>query len=150
VTFVLLLYAYLLFDSWFAGYRRVVASVAGYLLFSVWLNCGEYFVPFIAGMYLGGWIPAKPVSERPPWTRHVARNLFEIQRLCYPFFLVHGGLQLALVRLTNWNPVAIVAVAFGGTVVIALVVHRASESLLAIVVARLGTSRSRERMAVAI
>jgi hypothetical protein len=151
VTFVLLLYAYLLVDSCFAGYRRVAVSVAGYLLFSVWLGCGEYFVPFLAGMYLGGWMPAKPVSARPLWARRLARGLFEVQRVCYPFFLTHGGLQLALIRLTDWTPMTVAAVAFGGTVLIALVIHRASESLLAVVIARLdGRGRAVERVAVAV
>jgi hypothetical protein len=137
VTFVLLLYVYLLVDSCFNGAWRLVVAAAGYVVFSLWLDRAEYFVPFIFGMYIGGLMPPRPVAARSPVERRAARTLFTMQRLCYPFFLTHGGLQLALVRFTAWSPVTLFVVSLSATIVASVLVDRVSEPLLRVVIGRL-------------
>jgi hypothetical protein len=137
VTFVLLLYGYLLVDSCFSGVSRLVVTAAGYVVFDVWLDRAEYFIPFILGMYIGGLVPPRPVAARSLVGRRAARALFTMQRLCYPFFLAHGGLQLALVRFTSWSPVTLFVVSLTATIAASVVVELVSEPLLRVVIGRL-------------
>jgi hypothetical protein len=129
VTFVLLLYGYLLLDSFATGWQRVVLTVAGFLFFAHF-GYAEYFLAFSVGLYLSAWAPPRLNLSRSAWMRSTAVGLFEAQQLCYPFFLVHGGVQLGMVKLTGLSPAPLFVTSLLLSVTAAFAVHRVSEPLL--------------------
>jgi hypothetical protein len=130
VTFVLLLYAYLLVDSLVDGWHRLVLSALGFLFFDRWLACGEYFVAFTVGLYSSAWAPPRLNPCRRAFSRAVARLLFHAQQLCYPFFLAHGGIQLAMLRFTSFNPRSLFISSLLLSAAAAVVVDRMTQPLL--------------------
>jgi peptidoglycan/LPS O-acetylase OafA/YrhL len=130
VTFVLLLYAYLLVDSFFAGWKRLVVTAAGFMVFGRWLGCGEYYLPFTVGLYLAAWVPPAPRLSRGEVARRAAPALFKLQQLCYPFFLVHGAVQLAMIRVTGLTPLLLFAASLSTTILLAAVLQRMADQLM--------------------
>lgn len=129
VGFVLLLYAYLFVDGFLKGWTRLLLAAAGFLFFGTWLELRENYLAFLAGLAMAAWLPPQPNEHRGVQMRVVARNLFRMQEVCYPFFLVHGAVLLAVLRVLPSGPAAI-AVAFGASVIGALAVDAISRPLL--------------------
>lgn len=122
VTFVLLLYAYLLADSFLASWMRFVLAAAAYPLFAVWLPCREYYLAFLIGLFASAVTPPRLAANRPAWLQGVARTAFRLQDFCYPFFLVHGAVLLATFRVGGRNTWLTFVVAFVSSVVAAYAV----------------------------
>lgn len=130
VTFVLLLYGYLLLDSFLDGWWRLVLTAFGFLVFGGWLGCGDYFAAFTVGLYVASWAPPRPRWSRRQLTRAFARLSFRVQELCYPFFLAHGAVLLVMVKLTHLSPLPLFALSLVISMVVALAIDRVTKPLL--------------------
>ena len=129
VTFVLLLYAYLLADSFVDGWHRLLLTGLALPVFH-WLDCAQYFIAFSIGLYLSTWFPPNPVRARQRLEAELARVTFRAQELCYPFFLAHGAVLLGMLKVLRLGPVPLLVVSLLVSVVAAWVVQTASRPLL--------------------
>jgi hypothetical protein len=121
VTFVLLLYAYLLIDSFFRGWQRLIVSAFGFAFFG-WMGTNEYFWPFTVGLYAAAWFPIRLHTARRPMIARLAGVSYQLQELCYPFFLVHGGIQLVFFKLGWTAPVPLFVASLAASCVAAVIV----------------------------
>jgi hypothetical protein len=143
VGFVLLLYVYLLADSFAAGWQRWLLAAAGFVAFDA-IGCREYFVPFLLGLLAATWRPPQLSRDRPPAVRRVARITFRLQELCYPFFLAHGGVQLIVYKLRLFNDATAFAVAFGASVIAAMAINSIAAMADGLFARRFTESRGRD------
>lgn len=141
VTFVLLLYGYLLIDSYADGWQRLAVTAIGLVAFGR-LALNEYFVPFSIGLYLAALLPPRLAVGRTKVTASVARLLFRVQELCYPFFLAHGAVLLAMLKVFRFSPVPLFVVSLLMSVVAAWVVESLSRPLMKFAIQTLGSTPS--------
>ncbi len=98
ITFVLLLYFFIFFQSFFNHYfLKVLAWLAGFLVFYLLFDKSHYFISFGLGFFLASFLP--PVSKKPAENYRSIKFLFSLQDHCYGFFLIHGGVLIFLYNI---------------------------------------------------
>jgi hypothetical protein len=102
ITFILLLYLFIYFQSFFnATYLKLIAWLIGLLFFGVALNKLYYFLAFGSGFFLSKIMT--PLSKEEHKESFVSRILFDLQKYCYYFFLIHGGILIFLFNILKLN-----------------------------------------------
>lgn len=98
ITFVLLLYGFNYFLSFFNGFILTsIAWLIGLMIFSLVLNKFYYFVSFGTEFFISKLIipPEKSEYKKNIYTR----ALYQLQKYCYSFFLIHGGILIFLYHI---------------------------------------------------
>lgn len=109
ITFILLLYMF----TFAMFYRsncciKVLVFFLGSWFFGIFLRMPHYFLIFCLGILLNMLFPMNIDSSR---SISFNRKIFAIQKYCYPFFLIHGGVLLFFHTILESN--FYVSVVFG-------------------------------------
>ncbi len=98
ITFVLLLYCFIFFQSFFSHYfPKTLAWLAGFLVFYLIFDKSHYFISFGLGFFLASFLP--PTNKKSAENKGPIKFLFNIQDYCYGFFLIHGGVLIFLYNI---------------------------------------------------
>ncbi|OFZ60327.1 MAG: hypothetical protein A2328_07030 [Bdellovibrionales bacterium RIFOXYB2_FULL_36_6] len=98
ITFVLLLYCFIFFQSFFSHYfLKTLAWLAGFLVFYLIFDKSHYFISFGLGFFLASFLP--PANKNPTENNSPIKFLFNLQDYCYGFFLIHGGVLIFLYNI---------------------------------------------------
>jgi hypothetical protein len=125
ITFVLILYAYAIIESFFRSYSLVICMILGAVAFGFWLGQGYYFLAFVVGLRLSRWWrPEYPIIRVSWLSRYSSQWLFVAQRYCYSFFLVHGAVLLFFVKKTSISENTIFIASFFLSSVLSVVIYR--------------------------
>jgi len=102
ITFVLLLYGFIYFQSFFNGiFLKSIAWIIGLFVFAFAFNKLYYFISFGAGFFLSKIITPPDKSEYKIF--FLSRVLYDVQKYCYCFFLIHGGVLIFLFHILKFN-----------------------------------------------
>ena len=137
ITFILLLYFYGYLETFFRSYRIIIPMLIGTLVFTFWFKQGFYFLSFLVGLRICDWKSKSSSIGAPRSSDLLSIVFFHIQKYCYPFFLVHGAVLLALVMKTHLPSAAILAFALIASCICSVVVY-----VLAKPVQKYATSRT--------
>ncbi len=108
ITFVLILYFFIYLQS-IVPLPKVVSWSIGYIIIGYILHKKFYFMSFALGFYLAKFI--FDTYNVQQFKTKLGLFLFKLQKYCYPFFLVHGGilvffnyeLKLSLLNFIIWG-----------------------------------------------
>ena len=98
ITFVLFLYLYVFVDSLVGRKGQYLLTAIGFLFFSFITHTMFYFVSFYIGLRLHKLNIKKFLLYDDSI---INRSLFLIQKYCYSFFLLHGGVLHFIFRTTH-------------------------------------------------
>jgi len=103
VTFVILLYGFICFQSLFKDFfLMLIVWIIGVFIFGFVLNKLYYFVSFGVGFFLSKYIvPPNRVEEFNHY--YISRILYHTQKYCYSFFLIHAGVLIFLFHILELN-----------------------------------------------
>lgn len=102
ITFVLLLYGFIYFQSFFNGiFLKSIAWIIGLFVFAFAFNKIYYFISFGGGFFLSKIITPPDKSEHKIF--FFSRVLYNVQKYCYCFFLIHGGVLIFLFNILKFN-----------------------------------------------
>lgn len=98
ITFVLLLYIFIYFQSFFKGIvLTTIAWIIGLFVFTAILDKLYYFVSFGIGFFISKLIiPPNKIDYKKFIFSQI---LYVLQKYCYSFFLIHGGVLLFLFHI---------------------------------------------------
>lgn len=114
ITLVLIFYLYAFLQSFCSYPLKIIFTVVCLLIFSVWLDKTYYFIAFVAGLCLSERRNKRSTSPHFLYWK-VSSILFFIQKYCYSFFLIHGGVLLFFFRVINVRPFSILVLSFVAT-----------------------------------
>ncbi|WP_320041041.1 acyltransferase family protein [uncultured Desulfobacter sp.] len=102
ITFILLIYLFTYFQSLYKNlYFKIIVWAIGFCIFSLWLNKEYYFLSFAIGFLISTRYPVLPGRKNNK--TYLENKLFSIQSHCYCFFLIHGGVLVALCYFLHIN-----------------------------------------------
>lgn len=102
VTLILILYLTVYCSAVLKGYYKFVPYVACFAVLHYGFRMDNVlFLSFVAGYAVRSTLPVRAESPANRWCWHapVAGTLFIVQSFCYSFFLVHGAVLVAAVKL---------------------------------------------------
>lgn len=128
ITFVLLLYVYAYLELFFSKYLVIIPMCLGLLAF-VPSGHAYYFGAFLAGLRLCDLKKREISKVHNAFLRSISVWLFNLQKYCYPFFLIHGAVLLLFFKKTSLSdPIRLVLTLIISSVM-SIIVHRISKSV---------------------
>lgn len=116
ITFILILYLYVLIESFVD--KKLLAKAAGLLFFGFFLHTFFYFLAYLIGCY------SKNIKRNAPAINKYRLFAFSVQRYCYSFFLVHGGVILFFYHKAGLNSYYLFSSSIIVSIVLSFIVYR--------------------------
>ena len=128
ITFVMLLYLYIFIESLYKQ-QYIFIMLIGLIIFSVLLHKIFYFIAFVIGIRLASHHTNIPILIRSSLYFKVSRVLFVVQKYCYPFFLIHGGVLLIFTKKATIRPIFILLSSFVLACAFSVILHAVSQPI---------------------
>ena len=129
ITFVLLLYCFIFFQSFFTNYfLKALAWLAGFLVFSMILNQSHYFISFGLGFFLASFLP--PADKNQTKRTTLSNFIVILQDHCYSFFLIHGGVLIFLYNICKINFSSSFLFGFGLSIIGSIILNKIVKNLI--------------------
>jgi len=130
VTFVLLLYCFVFFQSFFDHYfLKTLAWLAGFLVFYLMFDKSHYFISFGLGFFLASFLP--PADKNLTKSNNLVKFLFILQGHCYGFFLIHGGVLIFLYNICKINFSSSFLFGMGLSIIGSIILNKIVKNLIA-------------------